>query len=274
LDDTIIAIYCLCEEFLKATGHHDDPQVCLSTAEVMTVALSASAFFGGNIDRSRLFLHEHDYMPKMISKSRLNRRLHAIPLSHWDALFAILAAMFKESNSSGEYVVDSFPIPVCDNIRIWCSKLYEGEEFRGYVASKKPYLYGLRVHMLVTAEDGKPVEFSLEAGATNDNLAFKGFELDLPSGSIIYADKQYNDYHYEDLLEEAALIEMRPLRKKNSKRPFAPFVEYIQQRMRKRIETSFSQIVDLFAKKIHAVTASGFELKIVCFLLAFAIQVL
>ena len=98
--------------------------------------------------------------------------------------------------------------------------------------------------------------------------------MDLPAGSTIYADKQYNDYHYEDLLKEAASIEMKPLRKKNSKRPFAPFVEYIQQRMRKRIETSFGQMADLLAKKIHAVTAEGFELKIVCFVVAFAIQVL
>lgn len=242
----------------------------------MTVALVACAFFGSNINgRSRLFLHQHGYMPTMISKSRLNRRLHAIPLSRWDALFGILAAVFKETNDSGEYVVDSFPIPVCDNIRIRRCRLYRGEKFRGYIASKKRFFYGLGVHMLVTAEGGKPVEFFLEAGATNDNnLAFKGFELDLPEGSTIYADKQYNDYHYEDLMEEAASIEMRPLRKKNSKRPFAPFVEYIQQRMRKRIETSLSQIAALLPKKIHAVTAEGFELKVVCFVLAFAIQVL
>ena len=129
--------------------------------------------------------------------------------------------------------------------------------------------------MIVTAEGGKkPVEFFLKAGAINDNLAFKGFELDLPEGSSIYADKQYNDYHYEDLMEEAACIRMRPLRKKNSKRPFAPFIEYIQQRMRKRIETSFSQIAALLPKKIHAVTAQGLELKVVCFVLAFAIQLL
>jgi len=32
--------------------------------------------------------------------------------------------------------------------------------------------------------------------------------------------------------------------------------------------------VDLFPRKIHAVTAGGFELKIVCFILAFAIQIL
>ncbi len=274
MDDTITTTYCLCEEFLKAIGHHDDPQACLSTAEVMTVALTASAFFGSNIDRSRLFLHQHGYMPNMISKSRLNRRLHAISLSYWDALFGILAAVFKGSNPSGEYVVDSFPIPVCDNIRIRRCRLYEGEEFRGYIASKKRYFYGLRVHMMVTAEGGKPVEFFLQAGARNDNAAFKGFELDLPAGSTIYADKQYNDYHYEDLIEEAASLEMRPLRKKNSKRPFAPFVEYIQQRMRKRIETSFARIAELLPKKIHAVTAEGFELKIVCVVLAFAIQVL
>ena len=81
LEDTITTIYCLCDEFfLKATAHHDDPQVRLfSTAEVMTVALVASAFFGSNMDGSRLFLHQHGYyMPTtMISESRLDRRLHA-----------------------------------------------------------------------------------------------------------------------------------------------------------------------------------------------------
>ena len=106
MEDTITTIYCLCEEFLKATAHRDDPQVRLSTAEVMTVALTASTFFGSNMERSRLFLHQHGYMPNMISKSRLNRRVHAIPLSRWDALFGILAAVFKESNDSGEYVVE------------------------------------------------------------------------------------------------------------------------------------------------------------------------
>ena len=152
MEDTITTIYCLCDDFLKAAGHHDDPQARLSTAEVMTVALTASASFGANIDKTRLFLHEHGYMPNMVSKSRLNRRLHAIDPSRWEALFAVLATVFKETNDSGEYVVDSFPVPVCDNIRIRRCRLYQGEEFRGYIASKKRFFYGLRVHMIVTAE--------------------------------------------------------------------------------------------------------------------------
>jgi hypothetical protein len=49
MDDAITTTYYLCEEFLKATGHCDDPQVRLSTAEVMTIPLVACAFFAGNL---------------------------------------------------------------------------------------------------------------------------------------------------------------------------------------------------------------------------------
>ena len=37
MDDTITTTYYLCDEFLKAIGYRDDPQVRLSTAEVMTI---------------------------------------------------------------------------------------------------------------------------------------------------------------------------------------------------------------------------------------------
>ena len=77
MDDTIITTYYLLEEFLKATGHRDDRQVRLSTAEVMCSALVAAAFFGGNIEKARSFLDEYGYINKAISKSRFNRRLHA-----------------------------------------------------------------------------------------------------------------------------------------------------------------------------------------------------
>ena len=91
MDDTIITTYYLCEEFLKAVGHHDDQQVRLSTAEVMSVALLAAAFFSGNIEASRSFLDEYGYIEKAISKSRFNRRLHAIDSSLCQQLFDLLA---------------------------------------------------------------------------------------------------------------------------------------------------------------------------------------
>jgi len=272
--------------------HFDDPQARLSTAEVMTVPLVAATFFGANIDHTRRFLHEYGYMPDMISKSHLNRRIHRIEPTLWRVLFESLARVFIERNEPDRtYAVDSLPVPVCDNIRIRRCRIYPLEEghhhhhhddadtpkeekksFRGYIASKRRYFYGLRVHLVVSGA-GDPVEFSLAAGSEADVTVFKELNLDLPEGSIICADKAYTDYDYEDLLEEVGL-HLKAQRKKNSKRPMPAWEEFLGKPVRHYIETVFSQLTNFFPKKIHAVTPKGFELKIVCFLLAFSIQCL
>lgn len=276
MDDTITTIYCLCDDFLKVMGYRDDPQVHLSSAEVMTVPLVAATFFGANIEATRRFLNEYGYMPKMISKGRFNRRMHAIEPVLWQGLFALLAELFKRHNTQRTYVVDSLPIPACDNIRIRRCKLYPLEEhggaFRGYIASKRRYFYGLRMHLMVT-EAGEPVEFSLVAASEADVSVFKDLELDLPKGSIILADKAYTDYDYEDLLEEVGM-HLKAQRKKNSRRPMPLWEEFLGKPIRQYIETAFGQLTSFFPKKIHAVTPRGFELKIVWFLLAFSIQCL
>jgi hypothetical protein len=276
MDDTIITTYYLCDEFLKAIGHHDDPQVHLSTAEVMSVALVAATFFGGNVEASRSFLDEYGYIQKAISKSRFNRRLHAIDSSLWQQLFDLLAEVFKQNNSDQSYVVDSLPVAVCDNIRIRRSKLYplqeHGQAFRGYIASKRRYFYGLRVHLVSTAS-GEPVEFTLAAASEADISLFKELKLELPEGALICADKGYTDYHYEDLLEDVGL-HLKAQRRKRSKREMPAWVEFLSKPIRQYIETVFSKLSAMLGGKIHAVTPRGFELKIVCFLLAFSIQCL
>ena len=213
MDDTITTTYYLCDEFLKAVGHRDDPQVRISTAEVTTIPLVACAFFSGNLEASRSFLDEYGYIKKAISKSRFNRRLHAIDPCLWRTLFDVLAEVFKHEHSEQTYVVDSLPIAVCDNIRIRRCKLYPPEEhgqaFRGYIVSKRRYFYGLRVHLVVSGR-GEPVEFSLAAGSEADVKLLKELGLDLPEGSTIHADKGYTDYHYEDLLSKRSACTSRP----------------------------------------------------------------
>jgi hypothetical protein len=102
---------------------------------------------------------------------------------------------------------------------------------------------------------------------------FKQLSLDLPEGSIIHADKGYTDYHYEDLPKEVGL-HLKAQRKKRSKRPMVAWEEFLSKPARQYIETVFSNLSAMFSRKIHAVTPRGFELKIVCFLLAFSIQCL
>ncbi len=296
----ILSIYCLCDDFLCAWGHKDAPQAKMTTAQVMTVALVAVTLFNGNQERSRCFLKEHGYIPKMLSKGAFNRRLHEVPEAVWQALFKLLADVHKQINERQEYAVDSLPVPVCDNIRIRRCRLYpcpkkdnkdkttkdkttkdkttrepnkaapKGEGFRGYIASKKRYFYGLKVHLLVTTT-GLPVEVMLAPGSEADISAFKCLPLDLPGQAHIFADAGYLDAHEQSLLEEAAALHLVAARRSNCKEQLLPWVSYISKHERKRVETVFSQIVSAFGRTIHAVTPRGFELKVFLTVLAYTL---
>ena len=281
----ILSIYCLCDDFLRTWGQKDAPQAKMTTAQVMTVALVAVTLFDGNHEKSRCFLKEHGYIKEMLSKGAFNRRLHEIPDAIWQALFQLLADVHKQLHDCQEYAVDSLPVPVCDNIRIQRCHLYpcpkssrhpkkdknqspKGEGFRGYIASKKRYFYGLKVHLLVTTT-GLPVEVMLAPGSEADISAFKCLPLDLPEKARIFADAGYLDDHEQALLEEAAAVQLIAARRTNCKEQLLPWVSYISRHERKQIETVFSQIVRTFGRSIHAVTPRGFELKVFLTVLAF-----
>jgi hypothetical protein len=177
VDDTITTTCYLCEEFLKATGHRDDPQVLLSPAEVMTIALAAAAFFGGNIEASRSLLDEYGYIEKAISKSRFNRRLHAIDSSLWHVLFDLLA---PRSSSNAIPSKPTWWIPcrwllATNRPHPPLQALSSTRARRGFPrlhCSKRRYFYGLRVQ-LVTTRAGEPVEFCLAAASEADISLFK-----------------------------------------------------------------------------------------------------
>jgi hypothetical protein len=266
----IITFYCFCDDFLKAIEYSDDRQALMSTAEVMTVAFVAAEWFGGCFEHARRFLLEHGYMKHVLSESRYNRRLHAISEAVWRLLGYALGEAYKQLNPDQEYIVDSIPVPVCDNIRISRSRLYRGEAYRGKIASKRRYFYGLRIHLVVTAT-GQPVEFELAPGAIADITGFRSFDLDLPAGATVYADKAYTDYLWEDLLKEITDIDLTALRKSNATRIMDGCIRFICQHTRKRIETTFSQIAARFGRFIRAVTPRCFELKCFLFVWSFAI---
>jgi hypothetical protein len=270
MDDKIIATFCLCDDLLKAMHHQEDRQCQRNDAEVMTTACIASLFFRGNHESARAMLQQHGYIPHMVRKSRFSRRLHRIK-ELFIILFDLLAQIWKMLNTDAIYVIDSLPIAVCDNIRIRRSKLYTDEKFRGYKASKKRYFYGLKIHLMVT-QDGQPVECFLTHGGFGDVDALKYYAYELPDGSIMYADKAYNDYEIEDLLKDVDHIELLPMRKKNSQRALPPEVCFVQHYHRKMVETAGSLIAQLLPKSIHAVTSQGFELKVALFVIAYSLN--
>ena len=264
----VITVYCICDDLVKYFEIKDDIQAKMSTSEVLTTAITAAMFFAGNQERARIFLKEHNYIPNMLSKSQFNRRLHAISTHLLESIFDVLGEVFKNTNESNEYAVDSFPISVCKNIRISRSKIYKKqEEYRGKCVSKHEYFYGVRVHMITTIQ-GDPIEMIIAPGSYHDSTIFKQFQLDLPEKSYLYADSGFTDYKYEDLINDASGINFLVARRSNSKRQHKPWISALISHSRKFIESTFSKINSLFPKSIHAVNAKGFELKVFFFALA------
>jgi hypothetical protein len=269
MDTEIVAVYCLCDDLLKAMHHVDDRQCQMSDAEVMTTAIVAALHFGGNIELARALLKQQAYMPTMLSRSRLNRRLHRVK-TFFLTLFSVLAEHWKALNRESLYVIDTFPVAACDQYRILRVRLYQGEEYRGYTASKRRFFYGLKIHLMVTVE-GQPVEFFLTPGSCADITGLKWFDFDLPAGAEIFADKAYNDYRVEAVLAELD-ISLLPIGKKNSKRPYPPWLAAWVSTHRKVVETAGSLLQRRMPKSIHAVTPAGFEMKVALFVLGLSLH--
>jgi hypothetical protein len=91
-----------------------------------------------NFEAARTLLSTSRYMPRMLSRRRLNRRLHRLA-DLFLTCFELLGHPWKQLNPDAICIIDSFPIAVCDNSRIPRGKLSKGEAYRGYIASKPRY---------------------------------------------------------------------------------------------------------------------------------------
>lgn len=269
-EDKIIGIYCIIDDILKATGHKEDKRRKVSDSEVITTALVSALYFGGHIDNGRGFMKMTGLVPSMLDKSRFNRRLHKLSELIF-SMFWQIGHELKSMAGASEYVIDSFPVAVCDNMRISRCRLLKGKQWRGKQSSMRRYFYGVKVQVLVSAT-GIPVEFGFVPGCESDVQALKKLPLAVAPESKIYGDSAYTDYQAEDDMKEADLIELMIQRKSNAKRKDEPWIRFIKEYMRKGIETSFSEIKALFLRKIHAVTFKGFLIKLVMFILAFTLN--
>lgn len=262
-----IAMYCFLDDLLTLTRPvrplPADPRRRLSDAQVLTTALVAARFFGGNLTLGRRYMEQH-WGQNRLDKSGFTRRLHTLTDTLL-ALFATCGQVLKELHTEARYVIDSFPVAVCQNVRIPRCKLLTGKAYRGRSASKRQWFYGFKVQVIATS-DGLPVEFYIHAGSEADITGLRAMAVDLPDGSVLYTDNAYTDYALEDVFAEATGGQQVTARQKNSKRPHSPAQQYLLQHFRKGIETTFSQLTARFPKHLHAVTAAGFVLKLALFI--------
>lgn len=142
MTDQLTAIFVFMDDVLTALRGPHRPEDCRrqnSDAEVLTTALAAALFFGGNQERARVCLHANGMVPQMLGKSRFCRRLHALA-GVLESVFLRLGAALKAASPSTRYMLDRFPVALCDNMRIRRCKLVQHESFRGKLAKQAALL--------------------------------------------------------------------------------------------------------------------------------------
>jgi hypothetical protein len=115
--EKFIATYVFIDDILIEIGHKEPSSRNTSDSEIITVVLIAAKYFYGNIDHAIGFARSTQLSPKMLSKSRFNQRIHLIFELIID-LFSNIAETIKKLNISSKYSIDSFPVALCENIRI------------------------------------------------------------------------------------------------------------------------------------------------------------
>lgn len=266
-ESKIIALYCIVDDILKGLHHREDIRTRVSDSEVITTAFISVLYFGGHLDNARQFMRLKGYVPKMLEKSRFCRRLHRLS-ELLLFLFFQMGQYLKDIAGASDYVLDSFPVAACQNVRIQRCRVLKGKRWHGRCASLAQFFYGVRVQVLTL--HGVPVEFCLMPGRENDYGVLQRLPFHVAPESSIYMDAGYSHYQTEDIAFDAESLHLMIGRRSNSIRPDEPHIRFLKETMRKKIETTFSILKAKMLRSIHAVTENGFLLKVALFVIAFA----
>jgi len=77
-DALIVAMFTVIDDVMRTLGHQTHPLAGASDREVLTVAVVAACQFANNHERTLGVMQGMHYLSGALSRSRFNRRLHAL----------------------------------------------------------------------------------------------------------------------------------------------------------------------------------------------------
>ncbi len=225
---------------LRATG----PEPTFSDSEVITVGLILETFFQGHEEVGYAFVSQYlrDMFPSLLDLDRFNVRRRE--------LIAVIEAIRRDlrdqqlDRSDPVRLVDSAPITLMTYPRGARCRSVVGSQYFGVVTSKKGKVFGLRLHLTVTA-DQLIDEWLLAPASVPDPQVLDALVLNCRDLTLI-GDKIYNDAEREKRLWRKRRILLLPLRKQNQKQQWPDAARRAMGRVRHRVETVFSVLTTTF----------------------------
>lgn len=228
----------------------------LSDSEIITIGICGE-LIGIDSENAWFSFVKRNYrhlFPSIGSRSRFNRTRRAL-LQVTELLREKLLSVFSISNSK-YLIVDSFPLPVCKFGRArYCRCFRTDGAAYGRCASKKETYFGYKVHALLTLE-GFITSFEITPASVDDREGLRDL-ISGRSGLIILGDKGYLGEAFIQELKQQGICLM-PLKRSNAKNNWSKPVRQLIFRLRRRIETVFSQLCEqLNAERVLAKSFTG-----------------
>jgi len=238
------------------------PKPRFTDLEVIALSLTAECL---GIDSELYLFHkiESDYknfFRNMISRRQYNDRRKSL-LNWQEELRKKLA--YKLNAINNVFAIDSMPLEICKLAREQRNKMGKEHEWsspdKGYCASQGKYFYGYKIHS-VCSPVGVIESFDLSKASIHDVKYLKDVATTF-SNCIITGDRGYiNRSLHEQLLENKNIRIEVPYRHNQKEKKK---IDYAYKRIRKRIETVFSQLCDQFMiQRNYAKSFNGFRTRI------------
>ncbi len=236
--------------FPNAEARRPGPTPNCPDADILTVAWLLE-YIGEDSENSgyrRIKAELKTVFPGLPERSRFNRRRRNLST----ASEVIRQALTNCLPKADVFIVDSFPIPVCDFKRANASKSdFKWADGTGTLATygncatkSLGTFFGFRGTLITTA-NGVPIDFGITSANRDDRdvlplLAERG---EYP---IVLGDKGYISQQLQAELIETQATVLLPTLKRNQKQQYPESFRKLQVRMRRRIETTIGQLTEQF----------------------------
>ncbi|SNV43909.1 transposase [Streptococcus acidominimus] len=202
---------------------------------------------------------------RLLERSRFNRRARQLI---W-LVQIIRQALNNRISSDTIAIIDSFPLPLCQPIRNYRTRIFKGLADIGYNASKQLWFYGFKVHMLVTLS-GYILNYVVTPASVHDIRAVDDL-LENCQKPFILADLGYLSHELKDNLEQKGYHLWTPLRQNMAGAKQHNYWKLLA--MRWTIETRFSELCALFdMEHTLAREMTGLQLRIEQIVLAYNLR--
>ena len=214
----------------------------LSDSEIITISIVGELL---TIDSEKSFfsLLKREYkelFPRLGDRTRFNRTKRNLHLVISKIRGYI--SEFMQLYSNNIRVIDSMPIPVCEFGRAHFNKCFKSQASYRRCASKKETYFGFKFHALTTV-DGFLTDYVITPANIDDRNAVWDLCDKYRSISII-GDKGYINKRLTPELKSERDIDLLFLKRANSRDNYPKEVRQLLFKVRRRIETSFSQLTE------------------------------